>query len=66
MKKMVMCAAFIAAMATYGTANAQDVKTKSCTKSEQCDKKCSKEDKKCSKEEGKSDKKEGCCKAKAE
>lgn len=43
MKKIVMFAAFVAAMATFSVANAQDTKTKKCTKTEQCDKKCKKE-----------------------
>ncbi|WP_455672308.1 hypothetical protein [Phocaeicola sp.] len=46
MKKLMMCAAFIAAMATFTTAGAQDTKTTKCTKTEQCQKKC---DKKCDK-----------------
>lgn len=40
MKKLMMCAAFIAAMATFTTVNAQDVKTKKCPQTEQCCKQC--------------------------
>lgn len=40
MKKLMMCAAFIAAMATFTTVNAQDVKTKKCPRTEQCCKQC--------------------------
>ena len=57
MKKLVFCAAFIAAMCMAGTttAQAQDVKKKE-VKKEQCDKKdskacCKKEEKACCKKE---------------
>lgn len=56
MKKIMMCAAFIAAMGLFTTVNAQE-KAKKCTKTEQCEKKCdqAKKDKCC--------KAEGCTKA---
>ena len=44
MKKLMMCAAFIAAMATFTTAGAQDVKTKKCPRTEQCSKQCANAD----------------------
>ena len=69
MKKLVFCAAFVAAMCMAGTttAQAQDVKKKE-VKKEQCDKKdskacCKKEEKACYKKEA--DKKKADCKAKA-
>ncbi|MGL4851906.1 MAG: hypothetical protein ACRC3Z_04590 [Phocaeicola sp.] len=70
MKKVMICAAFIAAMATYTTAAAQDAK-KECTKSEKCEKKCDSKDKKegcckTKKADKKADKKAGCCQNKAE
>ena len=59
MKKLVFCAAFIAAMCMAGTttAQAQDVKKKE-VKKEQCDKKdskacCKKEEKACCKKDAK-------------
>lgn len=71
MKKIVMCAAFIAALAIYTTASAQEAKTKPATKTEQCSKKegCCKSKKSDKKTEKSCDKKagsEGCCKSKAE
>ncbi|MGL5273342.1 MAG: hypothetical protein ACRC8J_07650 [Phocaeicola sp.] len=67
MKKIVMFVALIAAMATYTTVSAQDVKkekTEQCSKKEGCcaTKKADKKaEKKCDKKAG-----EGCCKTKAE
>lgn len=56
MRKVIVCAAFIAAMGLFTTANAQDVKTKKTTETEQCTKKCDsksdcKKDAKCAKAE---------------
>ena len=68
MKKLMMCAAFIAAMATFSTANAQDTKTKKCQK--KCDKatcknaECKKaecKDCKCAKKECKKADGKKCC-----
>lgn len=76
MKKLVFCAAFVAAMCMAGTttAQAQDVKKKE-VKKEQCDKKdskacCKKEKKACCKKEADKKTTDGCkhkadCKAKA-
>lgn len=46
MKKMIMCAAFMVAMASFTVVNAQDSNAKKAAKTEQCEKKC---DKKCDK-----------------
>ena len=76
MKKLVFCAAFVAAMCMAGTttSQAQDVKKKE-VKKEQCDKKdskacCKKEKKACCKKEADKKTTDGCkhkadCKAKA-
>lgn len=74
MKKIMMCAAFIAAMATFTTVSAQDTKDKKCTKTEKCEKKCTKadcksaeckkaecKDCKCGKGECKKAEKKACC-----
>lgn len=44
MKKLVVCVAFIALAGIFTTSNAQDCKTKKCTKTEQCEKRCDKAD----------------------
>ena len=50
MKKLFYCAAFVAAMGLFTTANAQNTAQKKEVKKEQCDKKCDKKDgKACSK-----------------
>ena len=65
MKKLVFCAAFVAAMCMAGTtAQAQDVKKKE-VKKEQCDKKdgkacCKKEEKACCKNEADKKSSDGC------
>lgn len=77
MKKMMMFAAFVVAMATFTTVNAQDTKDKKCTKTEKCEKKCTKaecksaeckkadcKDCKCGKGECKKADKKECCKDK--
>lgn len=61
MKKMVMFATFIAAMATFTVANAQDTKTKKSNKTEQCEKDCKKKEACCKSD---SCKNEACAKAK--
>ena len=43
MKKLFYCAAFVAAMGLFTTANAQDTAQKKEVKKEQCDKKCDKQ-----------------------
>ena len=59
MKKLFYCAAFVAAMGLFTTANAQNTKKKKEVKKEQCDKKCDKKDgKACSK----ADANKSCCK----
>jgi hypothetical protein len=71
MKKIMMCAAFIAAMAIFSTSNAQGVKKQKTTKTEQCDKKCEKpagKDAKCACKKGDAKKctcKKCTCKANA-
>ena len=70
MKKLFYCAAFVAAMGLFTTANAQDTAKKKEVKKEQCDKKdgkaCSKTDanKSCCKKDAA--KKSCCSKEKAE
>ncbi|WP_099462982.1 hypothetical protein [Parabacteroides provencensis] len=43
MKKMIMCAAFMVAMASFTVVNAQNSNAKKAAKIEQCNKKCGKE-----------------------
>lgn len=66
MKKFLMCAAFVAAMAMFGTVNAQDAKKAPKAQkpaTEQCTKKCDKKDAKCCKTDAKCAKKDAkCCK----
>ena len=59
MKKLFYCAAFVAAMGLFTTANAQDTAKTKEVKKEHCDKKCdTKDGKACSK----ADANKSCCK----
>jgi hypothetical protein len=57
MKRFLMCAAFVAALATFTTVSAQTAPAKKAPQKEQCDKACKKADAKCCKADAK------CCKA---